>query len=136
MKHLVQIRTRLVCHGEDGEEVVERIYRGTWSRRDDRHLLHYLDEENGGEVHFLISPGRADLRRSGNTVSRMVFAEVLLHESDYATQAGVFQLGVRTGRYGLCIADDGGRLQAAYAIETGGRRVSFNELLVIWKYLN
>ena len=96
MKHPVQIKTRLVCRGEEGEETIERTYRGTWARRDSRHLLHYADEENCGETHVLLSPLQADLRRRGQAVSRMVLAEGFLHESPYATPAGTFPLGVRT----------------------------------------
>ena len=136
MKHPVQIKTRLVCRGEEGEETIERTYRGTWARRDSRHLLHYADEENCGETHVLLSPLQADLRRRGQAVSRMVLAEGFLHESPYATPAGTFPLGVRTESYGLGLTPTGGRLHAVYTIEMGGVAVSRNELWLTWNYLN
>lgn len=136
MKHPVLIKTRLVCRGEEGEETIERTYRGTWARRELRHLLHYADEENAGETHLLLSPSQADLRRRGQAVSRMVLAEGFLHQSSYATPAGTLPLGVRTDTYALSLTPTGGRLHAVYAIELGGVAVSRNELWLTWNYLN
>lgn len=136
MKHPVQIKTRLVCRGEEGEETIERTYRVTWARRELRHLLHYADEENCGETHLLLSPSQADLRRRGQAVSRMVLAEGFLHESSYVTPAGTLPLGVRTDTYALSLTPMGGRLHAVYAIELGGVAVSRNELWLTWNYLN
>ena len=56
MKHPVQIKTRLVCRGEEGEETIERTYRGTWARRDSRHLLHYAGQRGGQHIHFPLEP--------------------------------------------------------------------------------
>jgi len=136
MKHPIQIKTRLVCRGEEGEETIERTYRGTWTRHERRHLLHYVDEENCGETYVLLSPSQADLRRRGQAVSRMVLADGFLHESDYVTPAGTFPLGVRTESYVLSLTPAGGRLHAVYVIEVGGVAVSRNELWLTWNYLN
>lgn len=124
------ISTMLVTNTENGEDIIRTEANGLCQIEDNGIMLRYPEEENDGIAILLITEELADLKRRGNTRSRLTFIEKRLQPCPYATSHGDLDISIYTHEHNLTINATGGRFQARYTLLAAGRHVADNVLTV------
>ena len=131
LKSVIQNLEDGLPYGED--EVTEGVVFGFMKTTEDGFFLTYSEEgEDGRTVSDITTEGaRVTVRRRGNVVSEMVFAEGEEHTSIYEVTPYRFDMKVRTTKIRNTLTLGGGGLDLFYKMEVGGAEKAVRLRLVI-----
>lgn len=130
----IQLKTMLVSHGENGEDIIRTESAGGCFIEENGLLLRYAEPENDGTVSLLLTDGLADLKRRGRTTSRMTFIEGKMLPCPYHTPQGDMDISIYTHTQEFDVHAAGGRFQAKYSLMAAGRQVADNVLTIEWTF--
>jgi uncharacterized beta-barrel protein YwiB (DUF1934 family) len=119
---MISIRSRQDYEGMESDSV-ELTTTGLLSRTENGYCITYQESAltgmEGTSTSLQISPRRVVITRTGQLNSQIVFEKDVRHLSLYTTPMGRLEVGVATRRLYSTINDQGGELEADYAIDIG-----------------
>ena len=128
------IRTMLVTHGENGQDIIRSEADGGCIVEENGVMLRYSEKENKGTVSLLLTPELVDLKRHGLTTSRMTFIEQKMLPCPYRTVQGEMDISIFTHKQEFELNAAGGRFQTKYSLMVAGRQVADNVLTIEWTF--
>lgn len=128
------IQTQLVSTTENGEDIIRTQTDGACLIEETGLMLRYSEQKNKGYATLLLTEGLADLKRHGNTESRMTFVEGKLLPCPYTTSNGSLELSLYTHSASFTVDANGGRFEARYTILAAGKQVADNVLTIEWNF--
>lgn len=129
------IQTVLVSVTENGEDVIRTESTGGCLIEENGVMLRYAEKENKGTATLLLTDTLADLKRRGDTTSRMTFVQGRMLPCPYHTgRAGDIDLSIYTHKTDFTLSPAGGRFSASFSVMIAGRQVADNTLTVEWKH--
>lgn len=131
----IRIETTLVTAGENGDDVIRTCAEGTCVVGESGLTLRYPEPENNGLVELLLADSLADLKRNGDTCSRMTFIDARMLPCIYQTPHGPLPMSIYTHEQSFAVNAAGGRFQTRYALMIDGRHTADNTLTVEWNFL-
>lgn len=129
-----QIKTHLVTVTDNGTDHIDTSARGICQVEESGLMLRYPEDDNEGYAMLLIAGELVDLKRHGQTESRMTFIEGRLLPMNYVTPRGSFDFSVYTHSQTCEVNALGGTLRLQYSLLQSGRQVADNELTVSWTF--
>lgn len=128
------IRTMLVSHGENGQDIIRTESDGGCMIEENGVLLRYAESENQGTVSLLLTPELTDLKRRGLVTSRMTFIEKKMLPCPYRTPQGEMEISIYTHTQEFELNAAGGRFQTKYSLMVAGNQVADNVLTIEWTF--
>ncbi len=129
------IHTVLVSVTDSGEDVIRTQSAGGCLIEETGVMLRYAEKENNGSATLLLTETLADLRRKGDTTSRMTFVEGRMLPCPYHTErAGGIDLSIYTHESRFTLSAAGGRFSARFTVMIAGQQVADNTLTVEWTH--
>lgn len=129
------IQTLLISNTENGEDVIRTETDGGCLIEETGLLLRYAENDNNGNASLLLTDGLADLKRHGQTESRMTFVEGQLLPCLYKTANGTIDLSMYTHQASFTVDANGGRFEARYTLLAAGKQVADNVLTIEWTFI-
>lgn len=128
------IETLLISHTENGEDIIRTAARGGCLIEENGLMLRYPEKDNNGSASLLLTDGLADLKRNGDTKSRMTFVEGKLLPCAYTTPRGAIDFSLYTHQQSFTVNSEGGKFEARYTMLAAGKQVADNVLTVEWTF--
>ncbi len=131
----IQVETLLVSTTENGEDILRSEAQGGCLIEDDGLMVRYAEMQNNGTATLVLTDSLADLRRQGDTSSRLTFVEGKLIDCFYRTPQGELSLSLYTHSQQFAVDAQGGHFEARYTLLAAGQQVADNVLTVKWTYM-
>ena len=128
------IETLLISNTENGEDLIRTAAKGGCLIEENGLMLRYPEKENKGTASLLLTDGLADLKRNGDTRSRMTFVEGKLLPCAYTTPRGTIDFSLFTHQQHFTVNGEGGKFEARYTMLAAGKQVADNVLTVEWTF--
>lgn len=128
------IETLLISNTENGEDLIRTAAKGGCLIEENGLMLRYPEKENKGTASLLLTDGLADLKRNGDTRSRMTFVEGKLLPCAYTTPRGAIDFSLFTHQQHFTVNGEGGKFEARYTMLAAGKQVADNVLTVEWTF--
>ncbi len=131
MKYKITIDDLHIIDGEKENSTVS--VSGNVMFLTDGFKIHYKETGEGYEGCFVtldVSENKVVMKRTGALNSEMVIEKNIRHLSEYATPAGIMDLGVTGDEVYFDVTPEGGKLNFSYIIDVNGNPISENKLSV------
>lgn len=129
------IQTVLVSVTESGEDVIRTESEGACLIEGNGVLLRYPEKGNSGNATLLLTDSLADLKRRGETTSRMTFIEGRMLPCPYRTdKVGEMDMSIYTHETRFSLSAAGGRFTARFTVLIAGKQTADNTLTIEWKH--
>ena len=128
------IQTLLVSNTENGEDLIRTEAKGGCLIEETGLMLRYTETENQGTASLLLTEGLADLKRNGDTRSRMTFVNAKLLPCSYVTPKGTLDFSIYTHEQSFTVDAQGGCFKVRYTLLAAGKQVADNVLTVEWTF--
>lgn len=132
----VHLNITLNTQTENGDDHLHTEAEGGCVVEDSGIMLRYIEPDNHGHATLLLTDGLADLKRKGNTSSRMTFIANKLIPCVYETPHGPLDLSIYTHSEHYSVTPEGGIFEVRYTLLAAGRQVADNHLKVALQFLN
>lgn len=128
------IQTLLTSNTENGEDIIRTEAKGGCLIEETGLMLRYAEAANQGTASLLLTDGLADLKRNGDTRSRMTFVNGKLLPCTYVTPKGNLDFSIYTHEQSFEVSAEGGCFKARYTLLAAGKQVADNVLTVEWVF--
>lgn len=133
MQHKVKLELTLVSVAPEGEHETKSVFEAQCHQEGAACLLRYDDPENGGHSEVVLSADICEIKRKGETSSRLVFIPNRLQDAIYITPHGPLPMSVYTHAVRLDSTPHGGSCRISYSLLLSGEHVGDNELFLTWR---
>ncbi|MBN2558423.1 MAG: DUF1934 domain-containing protein [Clostridia bacterium] len=120
--------------GIGGEGLIELVTEGRFYKENDAYCISYKESGvtgmEGTTTTLRVEKGMVALIRTGTISSTFIFEVGKKNISHYATEYGVFTIGVQALEVNVDINDGGGMVSVVYSLDIFGRDAERNEFIM------
>ena len=122
----------------DGDEIMEFVTEGTYSKNDGAYFVEYNESEltglDGTRTKIMFLPDEVSIVRSGKNNSQLHFETGKKHVTMYETEYGTLSMGVISNNINVALDDSGGEVKFDYSLEINDMQTSENNFYMkIWE---